>query len=83
MHDSRIQYLNSHQDKTTFVYLIISILGSMLLLFITRPLWVYDTEISYDYEEKKKILKGISWYKLIFTFILYSFIIYIIIRRNN
>lgn len=73
---SSIEELHRHNQKSTFIKLIVSTLSSVILLSLIQPVWIFDLTIN---KQKNTIEKSVNFYIAFFAFIFLSFIIYLIL----
>jgi len=79
---SSLEELHKHNQKSTFIKLIVSTLASVIILSLIQPIWMFDLTVSGKNSNSKNsnnIEKTVNFYIAFFAFIIVSVSIYLML----
>jgi hypothetical protein len=71
-----IETINSNKQKTVLIRVIFSILASIILFILIRPIWSYNIYITTDEQNNQIVKRELRFYRALFTSIFLFIIIY-------
>lgn len=72
-----IETINSNKQKSVLIKVIFSILASIIIFIIIRPIWLYNIYITTDEQNNQIVKRELRFYRALFTSIFLFIIIYL------